>query len=303
MLAREVFKNTLYHTASILISRLVGILITIYVERVLKPELFGLYSLVISIVFVLLTFTDVGTGTTVERYGAYACSIKDYELVRGYVRSLSKLKISLVFLVSILLFFLSDYISITVFKKPMLSKPLKVVSIFITFFSLAGFVNSIFNAFNDFKANFVRSLFYEISRLVLIVLFVSMGLSVVGALLGFTVASLMIVSIFLFLTSDLLSSYVFNKPISTYLKLMTLYIVFFSLSGFITRIFHAFNDFRADFVRFITYEFSRLFFIVVFVSMGWAVIGALLGFCCGILYLANCFDRFTYPRLSVFNRW
>ncbi len=190
MLARRVLKNTIYNGLSILLANVVGVAVTIYVARALKPELFGIYSLALSIAFFLLTFTDLGLNTTLIRYVAHSYGNGDYELVRGYVKSLSKLKISLVFLVSILLFFLSDYISITVFKKPMLSKPLKVVSIFITFFSLAGFVNSIFNAFNDFKANFVRSLFYEISRLVLIVLFVSMGLSVVGALLGFTVASL-----------------------------------------------------------------------------------------------------------------
>jgi O-antigen/teichoic acid export membrane protein len=67
--------------------------------------------------------------------------------------------------------------------------PLKVMSAFILFFSILGFVNSIFNAFNDFKANLIRSLVYEFPRLFFIILFVSVGLSVVGALLGFVVAS------------------------------------------------------------------------------------------------------------------
>lgn len=190
MLAKRVFENTIYNSLSVLLANVVGVIVTIYVARALKPELFGIYSLALSIAFFLLTFTDLGLNTTLIRYVAHSYGNGDYELVRGYVKSLGKLKFLLVFFVSISLFLLSDYLSLMVFKKPMLSTPLRITSFFILFFSLAGFVNSIFNAFNDFKANFVRSLLYEVSRLALIILFVSMGLSVFGALLGFTIASL-----------------------------------------------------------------------------------------------------------------
>ena len=102
---------------------------------------------------------------------------------------MSKLKVFLIVLVSITLFLLSDIVAVHVFHKPKLSAPLKVASIFILFFSLARFLNSIFNAFNDFKANLMRSVAYEFSRLFFVILFVSMGFSVIGALLGFTIAS------------------------------------------------------------------------------------------------------------------
>jgi O-antigen/teichoic acid export membrane protein len=63
------------------------------------------------------------------------------------------------------------------------------MGLFVFFFSLSDFVNCVFNAFNDFKANLIRSFVYEFSRLFLIISFVSIGLSVIGALLGFTIAT------------------------------------------------------------------------------------------------------------------
>lgn len=215
MLARKVFRNVVYNSSSVLIANIVGVVVTIYVARALRPELFGIYSLALSIAFLLLTFTDLGINATLVRYVAYAYGKRDYELVRGYIRGLSKLKVFLVLAVSVALYISSDVLSIYVFHKPPLSNPLKVASLFILFFSLSGFVVAIFNAFNNFKPNLVRSLVYEFSRLFFIVMLVSVGLSVTGALLGFVIASFFALTALLVLLLKKYRSLVFGsiKPI------------------------------------------------------------------------------------------
>ncbi len=223
VLAKRVFRNILYNSSSVLIANVVGVVVTIYVARALKPELFGIYSLALSIAFLLLTFTDLGINTTLIRYVAHAYGLKDHELVRGYIRSLSKLKVVLVIFTSLLLFTTSD---VHVFHKPMLSMPLKVMSAFVLFFSLLGFINSIFNAFNDFKANLIRALTYEFSRLFFIILFVSIGLSVVGALLGFVVASFLALMALLVLLLKNVRQLI--KPLAS--SLVMFYILSHSLS-------------------------------------------------------------------------
>ncbi len=125
MLARRVLQNAIYNSSSVLIGNLAGLVILIYVARVLKPELFGIYSLAISIAFLLMTFTDLGINATVVRYVAYAHGKADVELVRGYIRSLGKFKVFLVLLVASALFLFSDILAIQVFDKPALSLPLK----------------------------------------------------------------------------------------------------------------------------------------------------------------------------------
>lgn len=188
MLAKRVFRNIVYNTSSTLIANVTGLIVTIYLARVLKPELFGIYSLSISIAFLLLTFTDLGINATAVRYIAEAYGRKDYELVRGYIRGLSKLKIVLALLVSLILFSTSNVLAVQVFHKPELSLLLKIVSIFVFLFSISGFVGSIFNGFNDFKANLVRAVSFHVPRLILIVILVSLGYSVVGAIFGYVLA-------------------------------------------------------------------------------------------------------------------
>ena len=118
MLARRILRNVVYNSTSVLIGNLAGIFITIYVARALKPEMFGIYSLTISIAFLLLTFTDLGINATIVRYVAHAHGLRNYELIRGYIRSLAKLKVVLIVFVSALLFSSSDILSIYVFHKP-----------------------------------------------------------------------------------------------------------------------------------------------------------------------------------------
>lgn len=241
MLARRVLRNAVYNSTSVIVGNLAGILITIYVARALKPELFGIYSLALSIAFLLLTFTDLGVNATLVRYVAHAHSRGDEELLRGYLRSLSKMKFLLVSSISILVFLFSDVISASVFQKPDLSAPLKMMSLFILFYSLSSFLNSIFNAFNDFRANLVKSIVYEISRLIFIPLLIFMGLSVLGALLGYVIASLFSLLILSLLLLRNYSSLIFGKAKSVNLKTLLRFTGYLTV-GSITWVVFAYVD-------------------------------------------------------------
>ena len=42
MLAKKVFRNVIYNSSSVFIGNVVGVIVTIYAARALKPELFGI---------------------------------------------------------------------------------------------------------------------------------------------------------------------------------------------------------------------------------------------------------------------
>jgi len=188
VLAKKVLRNVLCNSLSSLISSAVGLIVTIYLARELKPGLFGIFSLAISVALLLMTFTDLGVSPTLVRYAADAYARRDFELVRGYIKSLGKVKLILSIVTSIILFALSNIISTAVFHKPALSTPIEIVSLFVLFRSLSNYVTCIFNAFNDYSANLIRAITYESSRLVSILLLVS-SFAVVGAIAGFVIAS------------------------------------------------------------------------------------------------------------------
>ncbi len=69
-LARKVIKNSIYNSSGILIGNIAGIMLTIILARLLHPELFGIYHLVLAVGFLLLTFTDLGINGALVRYVA-----------------------------------------------------------------------------------------------------------------------------------------------------------------------------------------------------------------------------------------
>ncbi|MEM2070925.1 MAG: oligosaccharide flippase family protein, partial [Archaeoglobaceae archaeon] len=68
MLAKQVFRNFIYNASSLLIGNLSGLIVSIYLAKTLKPELFGIYSLVLSIAYLVLSLTDLGINAATTRY-------------------------------------------------------------------------------------------------------------------------------------------------------------------------------------------------------------------------------------------
>ncbi len=189
VLAKRVLRNIMFNSSSILVSNVAGLFISIYLARVLQSKLFGVYSLTLSLTFLLLVFTDLGVNATTVRFCAKAYSKRDFGEVRGLIDFLFRVKVILSISTALALFIFSDALSKYVFREEVLSTTLKIASFIALFFPLSGFLTSIFNAFNDFKANFVKAITYESTRVVSIAILVSLGFSVFGALLGYVIAS------------------------------------------------------------------------------------------------------------------
>jgi len=189
-LARKVLKNSIYNSSGVFIGNVAGIILTIILARLLRPELFGIYHLALAVGFLLLTFTDLGINGTLIRYVSHALGRNDETLARSYFKYLVKIKLVLSLLVSVILFLLAKPLAIHVFHKPSLFLPLEIIAAFIFLYALLGFTNSAFNAFQEFKYNTIRSTIYEGLRLLLIPLFVILGYSVWGALVGFCLSIL-----------------------------------------------------------------------------------------------------------------
>ncbi len=190
MLARKVARNAIYNSSATLIGNISGLIITVFLARALGPENFGIYSLSISVAFLVLAFTDLGVNQTLIRYVSEAVGMENTSLARGYIRELGKMKLMLTTLTSLTLFLLSDFLAENAFHSEEMATPLKIVSIFIFFYPLSGFLIGIFNGLNDFRANFIRSATYELFRVTSIIALVYAGYSVIGAILGFVIATI-----------------------------------------------------------------------------------------------------------------
>lgn len=188
MLSKIVLRNVIYNSSSVLVQSLTGLIVVIFLARALKPDLFGLYSLSLSIVSLIAVFSDLGTNSAATRYIADALSRKDHGLAGGYFYFLAKLKFILALSSSFLLFTLSETISET-FEKP-ISLLLRILCLYLLFSSFTSLFLAVANASNDFKSNLLVSTLSSVAKVFLTIFLVFLGLSVLGATLAVSISAI-----------------------------------------------------------------------------------------------------------------
>lgn len=166
-LSRLTIKGSVYNLAALLVSKFGGLIFTVIIARMLLPELFGIYSLALSIVTVILTFTDLGIDNTFLRYLSDSEGKNNKKLSRGYVRYIFRIKCSLILFAVILLLVISKYLSYSIYENPLLFYPLLFSCLLIISESLMNFFSTIFISKKDFK----RPVFFAASLQILRILF------------------------------------------------------------------------------------------------------------------------------------
>jgi len=192
-IGKSVLRNSLQHSLSTLINRAGGLVFTIIVARMLSPELFGIYSLTLSLMLIALTFADFGLGQTLIRYVSDSLGKKDKTLARSYFRYLLKFKLLLAFAFSLALFLLAKPVSILIFKNPALVFPIWASSFYLFVVTILDFLTFAFFAAKVVKFYTVRETIFQILRVSLTpiaLLIFSVKLKVVGIFLALTIASI-----------------------------------------------------------------------------------------------------------------
>ncbi|MEM4214997.1 MAG: oligosaccharide flippase family protein [Candidatus Pacearchaeota archaeon] len=168
---QKVLKNSIYNFLNIVVSRIGGLIFTVIIARFLFPELFGIYTLALTIILTIATFTDLGINSTLIRYLAESLKIKTKKTeieARSRLYFLLNFKILFTAIAAFALFLLSNIISIYIFKKPSLILPLQLGSIYLFAISLQGFFSSIFYAIQKVKYTVIAETIFQILRIVLV---------------------------------------------------------------------------------------------------------------------------------------
>ncbi len=150
-LSNVAIKGSTYNLISLLASKFGGLLFTVIIARMLLPELFGIYSLVLSIATLFIAFADLGIDNAFLRYMSHSIGRKDEKASRGNFRYIFKIKSVLILSSVVVLFVISKYLSYSIYKLPILFYPLLFSCLWIVFDSFRAFFWNIFIAAKDFK--------------------------------------------------------------------------------------------------------------------------------------------------------
>ncbi len=187
-LKQEIAKNSIYNFTSAFGSKFISIFFTMVLARLMIPKDFGTYFFALSVSSIVLMFTDLGFGGTLQRYIANSLAKGNEKLARSYARYIFKIKIIILFSGSLILFFTAPLLSVFVFGKPEITLILQISSFYVIVESLNTFVMHSFMAVQDFRFKLVKEILFQITRFIFVPLILILGFGPEGALTGTIIA-------------------------------------------------------------------------------------------------------------------
>ncbi len=172
---QTILKNSLFNFLSTLIGKFGGLIFTLIIARLLLPELFGLYNLVLSIILIAIIFTDFGINGTALRYISEAIGKNKKDQARSYFKYLFKLKGVITLIVILILILIAKPLSFSFFNKPEIYWPLIVATIYIFASSTKDLFLNLFYALKDMKKISIVEAVSQITKILLaylVILFV-----------------------------------------------------------------------------------------------------------------------------------
>lgn len=165
-----VIRNSVYQITTTFVSKFGSLLFTIILARLLMPKLFGLYSLALGTILIFAFFADLGISSTTIRFVSKNISKNNPSKAKAYF--LYSLKLKTLITCGILALFLILSKPLSIYYGKSLFLILLAGSLYLFSLSLTSFIQTFFQALNDFKTPFIRETLFQVLRLILIPLFV-----------------------------------------------------------------------------------------------------------------------------------
>ena len=115
--------------SGLIISKILSYLFRVFIARFYGPSDYGIFTLGLAIVSILVIIAVLGLSSGVTRYIAEYIAKKNFEGVKGVITSSMKMVFPLSIIFSIILFMSSSFLAIDVFHMPKLSEVLMVQAI------------------------------------------------------------------------------------------------------------------------------------------------------------------------------
>ncbi len=186
ILLELLFKTSIFLLIGIIISKVFSYLYKIIIARYLGADLFGLYSLSLAIVLFFAAVCGLGISEGVLRFISFYRGTNQKNKIRYIFRISYKILIISTISGSLLLFFLSDFISVTIFKNPNMTLFIKIFSLLIPIWVLAIFFINIMIAFEKIKQQaIIEKILQSSAKLFFLIFFIFLGLKTNAIIFSF----------------------------------------------------------------------------------------------------------------------
>jgi len=182
MTSQSITKGFLCLAIAQLLFLISGYVIHIGLGRLLVPELYGIYTIVVSLTTIINLILTTGLPQTVSKFVS-----ERPDLAESILKTSSKLQFYMSFIIFIIYFISADFVA-EILKDKSLTIFLRVSSFMIVPYAFRTLYSSYFNGLQDYRSQSLILIVHNISKIGLIFGFVLLGYSVFGAVLGFAIS-------------------------------------------------------------------------------------------------------------------
>ncbi len=175
--------------AGLFISKILAYLYRLFIARFFGPGDYGLFSIGIAVIGLFTVLALLGLPTGVTRYVAFHNAKGEERKTRGVILSAVLMVLVSSVILSAVLMLLSGFIATGIFSEPALGPVLLVLAMSIPFTALFNLVYSVFLGFRKVEYRvYTESIFQNVSRLLLVVVFGMVSGAVLGIAWAWTAA-------------------------------------------------------------------------------------------------------------------
>jgi len=159
------------------------------IARFLGASDYGLVNLGFAVMNIAAAISLLGLNTGIQRFVSFYKGKGGRGQIKGTILGALKISFPLSLILTSLIFFYADWISINIFKETLLTPVLKIFAIAVPFWVLSDIFNSGTVGFQEIKYKIYSTLvFKDTFKLIAIVAFIALGYGVIGASIGWVMA-------------------------------------------------------------------------------------------------------------------
>ena len=186
---QKIAKGTGIVFTGTIIGLIIGFVGRIILVRYITQTEYGIYCLALVMISIFATISTLGLGEGSTRYIAYFRGKNEDGKVRGVISSSIKIAFIASISLAVISFFVSHFISISIFHTPALSTPIKIFSIAIPFTVLINVFIAIFRGFDRVDAQvYFNNILRPVLYLLFLIAVVLFGLSFLGVVYAYVLS-------------------------------------------------------------------------------------------------------------------
>ena len=190
-MAKTSVKGGFHVLWGLVVSTVISAVGTVIIALLLGPENYGLYAIAITAPAMIILFRDWGVNLAMIRYTAQSNAENKTANIRSIFMSGLIFEIALGVALSLIGFLLSDFLAVTVLKRPTITPLIQIASLSVLTSALVSTATAAFTGIEKMHLNSIMVVSQSIIKTAIIIALVLIGLGTYGAITGYTIATLL----------------------------------------------------------------------------------------------------------------